>query len=1149
MASVRFILGRAGTGKTRHLVGQIADLCRADPLGPPVYWLVPKQATFQAERLLTITLGGFARVRVVDFAKLGQAVLDSCGDVGMPEVTPAGRRMVIGHLLRSLRPRLKYYDQSAHRPGLAAELDNTFAELERAGLDPDSLDALVHTMDGNDADDPLRAKLADVHLLLAHYHAHLGTDRLDPARRLDRVLARVAGCPALAGATLFVDDFYDFTAAERRLLTAVAAVAGRTEIALLLDPDDPAVADFSVTPSDLSVFHRTVRTYRGLRKALRDAAVPVEPAVALRAVYRGPSLAAVERGLFTPAVPPGAAVEFFHAPDARAEVDAVARQIRAAVTTGGLRLRDVAVLVRSMPDYQEIVHASFGEHGLRYFADRRRPADHHPLLRMVRSCLRVGLHNWPPDDVMTLAKCGLTGLADDDADRLENYTLRHRLRGRAAWESATPWAFRPELRRDEDGPAVSSQSPDDLRQRLLRPLAPLLAVMRSGKVKVRDLAAAVFGVLTAYGVPVTLAKWMADADAAHDPERRGEHEQVWAELIALFDQMVDVIGDETVTAGEFLDVLDSGLDGLDLAIAPPTVDEVLLGQVDRTRTPAVKLAFVLGMAEGKFPLVRREELVLSDADRRSLRARQIDLDEDAERQLLDERFLAYVAFTRPTDRLVVSRPLGDAKGRAANPSVYWRELQRLVPAAAPDLIPRSSAADPRTIGTPRQLVDALMRWVRAGSPTGDGVLPALYQWLAVTPPDGSAVDVMRFRAWRALSYDNAAKLDPDHAAALFHSPLTATVRQLEDAAACPFRHFAKYGLRLAEREVADVTRVDLHNAYHEVIEKLTADLMAQKADWCGLSPAATRDLIRHHVADVGQQLREKVMLSTARNRYLLDHIERTLERAVASMAEFNRRGKYRPRWAGLRFGPNQPLSHDLTTPAGRTVHLHGRIDRVDLNDRGTAFIVADYKLTPASLTLDRVYHGLSLQLLTYLLVVRAGGPALVGHKLAPAAAFLLGVLRSPQSVDSPDDAVPPDDADFHLRHKPRGLIEARALPSLDGGHTDGGSKVVAAFRKKDGTLGNKHNTDVAEQAEFDALLKLVDRKLGEAADRVVDGGVDVRPFMLGRETPCPRCAYRTVCRFEPDVNRYRILPKLPREDVLRKAVEASADVAELVVSE
>ena len=557
--------------------------------------------------------------------------------------------------------------------------------------------------------------------------------------------------------------------------------------------------------------------------------------------------------------------------------------------------------------------------------------------------------------------------------------------------------------------------------------------MAAGRHAVEAVAAAVFAVLEGFGVRTTLARWMADADAAGDVERREEHEQVWAELLALFDQMVAVIGKQLVTLADFLDVLDGGLDGFDLAIAPATVDQVLVGQADRTRTPDVKLVFVLGLAEGRFPLVRREELVLSDAERRSLRSRQVELDEDTERQLFDERFLAYVAFTRPMGRLVVSRPLSDAAGRATNPSAFWLELRRLCPADVAH-VPASAASAPETIGTPRQLVDAVLRWVRTGAgPDPTGVLPALYQWLTAVPADDPGVGAMRFRAWRSLRYANAARLDPALAAALFPGPFQATVAQLEDAAACPFRHFAKHGLGLAEREAADVTPLDLNNAYHQVIDNLTRDLLARQADLAGLSPEAARGLIAHHAAVVAQQLRGEVMLSTARNKYLLGHIERTLGRAVASMAEFGRRGRFRAAYTGLRFGGrgSPPLpAHVVTTPAGRRVELRGRVDRVDLHEGGASFVVADYKLRPDGLALDRVYHGLSLQLLAYLLVVQAGGERLTGRPLAPAAALLLGLLRSPETVPHPDKAKSPDDPDFHLRHKPRGLIDARAVDAL-----------------------------------------------------------------------------------------------------------------------
>ena len=66
--AVRMVIGRAGAGKTHRCFRAIVDALRADPLGPPIYWILPQQATFTAERQLTCAsgLGGFCRARVVD---------------------------------------------------------------------------------------------------------------------------------------------------------------------------------------------------------------------------------------------------------------------------------------------------------------------------------------------------------------------------------------------------------------------------------------------------------------------------------------------------------------------------------------------------------------------------------------------------------------------------------------------------------------------------------------------------------------------------------------------------------------------------------------------------------------------------------------------------------------------------------------------------------------------------------------------------------------------------------------------------------------------------------------------------------------------------------------------------------------------------
>jgi ATP-dependent helicase/nuclease subunit B len=283
------------------------------------------------------------------------------------------------------------------------------------------------------------------------------------------------------------------------------------------------------------------------------------------------------------------------------------------------------------------------------------------------------------------------------------------------------------------------------------------------------------------------------------------------------------------------------------------------------------------------------------------------------------------------------------------------------------------------------------------------------------------------------------------------------------------------------------------------------------------------------------------MLSNARNKYLLQRIERTLHQVIAAQREARGRGQFRPAYAELGFGVEggQLPPYRVTTPRGREMLLHGKIDRVDVLADQSDFAVIDYKLTGDSLALDRVYHGISLQLLTYMLVLQASGEKLAGRKLTPAAAFYVRLLRKLEDVKHPNEATPPDDPLFNLKVKPRGLFDIRALPALDSGLTTGSSDVVQVFITKDGALGRRNTSDGAEQDEFAALLRHVHLRIGQLGDQILSGSIEIGPYRMGRQTPCPRCEYRPLCRFDPGVNAYHTLSSMSREDVLARLKEGT----------
>lgn len=426
----------------------------------------------------------------------------------------------------------------------------------------------------------------------------------------------------------------------------------------------------------------------------------------------------------------------------------------------------------------------------------------------------------------------------------------------------------------------------------------------------------------------------------------------------------------------------------------------------------------------------------------------------------------------------------------------------------------------------------------------------MYQWFAGYDCCDDSIDVMRYRAWRALSYDNSAALSADVTRKLFERPLVASVSQLETFAACPFKHFVRYGLGLEVRQEDEPTAIDLGNVYHETLEKIVTAVLREKLDWAQIPDDRCAELVRTCTQEVGQTLRDELMMSGARNQHLLSWIERTLGKVTSAQKVASGRGAFRPAFAELTFGRNDaplpPLV--LRTPKGEEVWLRGKIDRVDVLPADAAgegaFAVIDYKTSDRRLELHRVWHGLSLQLLAYMVVLREHGERLAGKKLAPAAAFYVKLLRRLELVDHPGDAVPPEEPVFHLKTKPRGIVHEGYANGFDAQFGPGmSSDVIQAKLKKDGTpaaIGN----DLARGEEIDGLLEYVKSKVGELADEILSGVVDVRPYKMRTETPCPNCEYRSVCRFQPGMNRYLHVEILGRDQVIGRINDRGGDDVE-----
>lgn len=1140
MGTLRFMLGRAGSGKTTQIVREISALLREDPLGDPVLLLAPDQATLLYERLLACSSEsrGSVRLTVITFRHLIERLLREGGGSAIPEITPLGRRILIGRLLRRLQPELTFYKSVARQPGLAAKLDEAFAEIERSGQALENLPFIAADIEHQHPQSPLPAKLRDVHRLLTEYERILGTDRLDQHRRFTHALCSAGKSPEVAVTRLYVDDFYDFNSTERALIVQFAQSALQTTVALAVDPARvPALT--ADEPLDESMLLRgSSLAFRRLHRNASDARVPIMLEL-LRAAPRFRAAAILHIDKQFEASRPGklaesAGASFVEAPNRRAEVDAAARQIQR-WTRDGYRLRDILVLARDISTYESDVEASFREHGLPCFIDRQRPASHHPLIRTVRALLQLPLTDFRMDVVADLIKPGLAGVSPAHADALENYLLAHRIRGAAAWADA--WKFQTRSRDDDETTRRREQieTINATRQRIHACLGPLLT--DNSPRPAEDWCQRLCRAMDLLQIPRALAEQIAAREAAGQLEWAASDQAVWTEFSELLDQLCPVLADESLTLREYAEALDVALERFTLAITPPTIDQVLIGSVDRTRSAEVKACVVLGLSEGVFPKRSEEAAALNDEDRRHLDVRQFELRGDSRSALMDEQTLAYLAFTRPSEQLALSRPLADDEGRAIGPSVFWTQLTRLFHEPSVRTV---SGNRIKQIATPAQLAAAVIDWsTQDGAsndstdvePTSTDAKAQLTKWFL--DADDLRVASARRAVERAMRYHNKAALSRTVSLAMFPQPLPISATRLETFAACPFKHFAQYTLGLRERDAADLTRLDLGTVYHQVLENLIDEAICSKLDLAEPIPELSRR-VRAFSETAAAELRSEFLLSPGRNQYLLEGVRSTVEHVAETQRHAIAAGAFRPRRTEFSFGFERggaPL--ELTTPAGRTIHLRGRIDRIDTWPMGNelAASVTDYKLGEHKADFARVRRGISLQLLTYLLALEAMGESLVGSPVKPAAAFYVQVLRQIQSIGHPDEKPEPDQpSTFLKRYRPRGVVDARYVDALDA------SRDLSLKTPKERSL---KTGDVLSEEAFEAVIRWTRTKIAQLADQIIDGVVSVSPYKIKTVTPCPTCDYRSVCRLDLAFNRYSPITENSNEALEKIVSEAT----------
>lgn len=1157
--SLRLITGRAGVGKSEFIRHEVAELSKISPLGAPIFFIVPDQMSFSTESALSTheDRKGIIRTQVMSFKRLAWRILQETGGISRQEISGFGYRMLIRRLLEEHKEEFSLFKQAANKRGFTDQMEMLLKEFTRYCLDFDKLHSLEESLKQVDAPRTLQDKAHDLSVLLRALEERLGTAYVDSEGYYALLSKQIHQSKLIAEADIYVDGFVTMTTREYEILGELMKHAKRVTITLPLDNE---VQDLM---NDQSLFHNAAKTAERLKEMAHLAYIDIENSIHLQenSRFANNELKHLEANLHEFPVLPikdHQNVHVIEADSRRAEIHAVARQITRLVRDEHLRYQDVAVLYRQPEVYDELIERTFAQYDIPVFINRKKAMLHHPLVEFSRSAFEAVLSDYQYEPMFRSIKTDLffplhanKQIWRERADRLENFVISQGIYGER-WTDENRWLvkkyrgleFHSKVQTDEERAIQADITA--VKDLVLTPLKDFERKITSSETG-KEVAQALFELVESLQIFEKLNVLKDDENEQGNLLLATEHDQAWSKWVDVLDQFVLMFGDEKLTPKESLRLLEEGFDTLEFSRIPPSLDQVTVATVDLSRLSNIRAAFVIGVNDGVFPKRVEQEGLLSDTEREWFMQIGFELAPTSKMRLMDESYMVYRAVTTASEKLFVSYSVADEEGKALLPSTYIKRLQQLLPKVEVEL----AVIDPTVItGNASHYIQhprATMSFVasKLKQATLDKNLDVEWQAVASYYEDDPFWRSIFDRVVRPIAEPTKAqRLDHETTNALYGDTFTSSVSRVEKYYSCPFAHFATYGLRLEEREEYRLEAPAIGDLFHAALKWIADETKRLGITWAQLSTKQAWDLARQAVEAISPYFAHQILLSTKRYQYIQRKLIQIVQRTMTTLRDHASVSTFTPIAIEAGFGPGEELpTLEISLKNGHAMKMRGRIDRVDaahIGDKQFVRIV-DYKSSHKDLNLNEVFHGISLQMLTYLDVAVTNSAVWLGESADPAGVLYVHVhnpmLQLAKELSDMDIA-----EEVFKKYKMSGLLidNPQVLSEMDT-EIEGYSKVIPARINKDGSI-SKGSSKVISSEDMTNLRTFVRSKHQQAGDGMLSGDTRVVPYRLKTKTACDYCSFRSVCQFDPtDPNQqYRKLEVSTPEEITQRIKEEVA---------
>lgn len=1104
---LQFVFGGSGAGKSTTVYEKVVRQSMEHPEKNYLI-MVPDQFTMYTQKQLCMMhpRGGIMNIDVLSFSRLIHRVAEEVGRKERVILDDTGKNLILRRVAIEKEDQLVLLRDKVRRPGYIHEVKSVISEFYQYDIGPKDMDEMIAQAQEKGA---LAYKLQDLKVLYDGFAEYIKDKFITTEESLDELCRMIPKSELLKGSVIVFDGFTGFTPVQNRVLSELLKVADEMIVTLCADDETDIITDKG--PQHL--FALTRKTYLTLTKLAEGNHIPVQKSVYLsgnpvRRYENNPALAFLESRLFRydrkVFEEPQRAVMIWEADSLVSEVQRMCLEMKKLVREEGLCYRDIAVVTGGMERYANLLQTELVRYRIPFFLDRNRSVAHHPLTEYLKSALAMIKERFSYESVFRFLRSGMSNLSTDETDRLELYVRKCGIRGKKAYMEEFTYS-------------EQAQDMNVIREKFVKEIEPLLVHCSNAG----EYARALFELCRQNELQRKCNDYAETFEACGDASKAKEYEKIYPACMDLLNAIFELIGEDEMDIAEFLSVFEAGIAEIRIGTIPQNVDQIVVGDMERTRLKDVRVLFFIGVNDGVIPGSGGNGGLLSDMERQFFIDRGRELAPTPRQKLFEQRLYLYQNMTKPSDRLYISYSCVDGSGKTALPAYLIRMIQGLFSELKIEKVTKQKMEALANIATAEDglddFADVLRTYLNRDSGEDEEQQRRTLKILCNAYKEHEAAE--RIQEAALTTYENVPLTDMA-AELLYRDRNKGSVSRLEQFAGCAYAQFLRYGIELKEQEEYDFNAMDFGIIYHHVLETLFKELSKRQLTFAEADKEILRSIIEEIFDSYAQEYGAWILHSNARNEHRIYQMKEVLLRSVLEMQHQLSKGKFSPAYFERGF----QLKGDFP--------LVGKIDRIDLCHEGDKVYVkvVDYKSGNHKFKPEELYYGLSLQLPTYM----NAALKLVGqqepNKEAVPASMQYSRLKNPYVDDSKKDI----EHEIHMEMRPQGVTDesGEVIELLDAGLV-GSSDVLRIRRKKDGGVDARSQTVSTEM--FQTMLTFTEKKIQTLMQEMRGGEIGVLPAHLEGEQndSCTFCAYKGVCRMDVRIPGYRMreLPKLSEENI------------------